>query len=88
MIPVIQVSFTNPAVRVDEDVPSGSTQVCLIADSASPRPYTVVVGRGPSGDNPATRKCWEVHGHRKKTTSTYSGGSLHTQEKFLPAHGH
>ena len=43
-------------MRVNEDVPSGSTQVCLIADSASPRPYTVVVGRRPSGDNPATRK--------------------------------
>ena len=50
------MSFTTPAVRVNEDVPSGSTQVCLIADSASPRPYTVVVGRRPSGDNPATRK--------------------------------
>ena len=54
--PVIRVFFTTPAVRVNEDVPSGSTQVCLIADSASLRPYTVVVGRRPSGDSPATRK--------------------------------
>ena len=52
---MIRISFTTPAVRVNEDVPSGSTQVCLIADSSSPRPYTVVVGRRPSGDNPATR---------------------------------
>ena len=54
--PVIRVSFTIPLVRVAEDV--GSTQVCLIADTASARQYTVVVGRRPSGDNPATRKYW------------------------------
>ena len=53
---MIQVSFTTPNVRVNENIQSGSTQVCLIADSASARPYTVVVGRRPSGDNPAIRK--------------------------------
>ena len=56
LLSVIQVSFTTPIVRVNENVQSGSTQVCLIADSASARPYTVVVGRRPSGSNPATRK--------------------------------
>ena len=56
---VIRVSFTTFAVRVNEDVPSGSTQVCLIADSASARQYTIEVGRRPSGNNPATRKLQE-----------------------------
>ena len=53
---VIRVSFTTTAVRVNEDVPSGFTQVCLVADSASTRQYTIEVGRRPSGNNPATRK--------------------------------
>ena len=53
---VIGVSFSTPAVRVDENDPNGSTQVCVIADTAVARSFTVEVGMRPSGDNPATGK--------------------------------
>ena len=54
---VIGVMFSTPTVAVDEDVPGGMTEVCFITDTPSAQPYTVVVGRRPSGENPATRKC-------------------------------
>ena len=50
------MSFDPPAVRVDEDVPSGFVVVCLRGDASSASPYVVEVADSASGNNPATGK--------------------------------
>ena len=50
------MSFDPSDVHVAEDVPSGSTQVCLKGNTTSAEPYIVQVRSVMSGENPATRK--------------------------------
>lgn len=48
------VSFDPSDVHVDEDVPTGSAQVCLKGNTEVAMAYTVQVRSQPSGENPAT----------------------------------
>ena len=52
----IEVNFEEPMISVDEDVPSGSIDVCFSPSAPSDEDYTVVLVNSPSGSNPATRK--------------------------------
>ena len=53
---MINVSFTTPDVMVQENVSSGSTEVCFMPSTSSAQPYTIEVSQMPAGQFPATCK--------------------------------